>query len=553
MHLPLPPPGPPRFNPPPLTGSRTAAILLVTLVIMAGLASAWEFFLEQPVTSALGLPYSGTFDLEERLDFIITSVAFAGLALVGPGLLLAWLVRRLEQMRRSLEQARQEANALARHDALTGLPNRRLFKEELQRTIAAAAAAATVTTVTAAEPAAIALMLVDLDRFKTVNDAHGHQAGDEALLAVADLLRDAAPEHAVVSRLGGDEFGILSHEADPHALCRLAQRVAGGIAGLRLAGGRGIGIGATIGIARFPDDGADGPALLHAADAALSRAKEMRGSCQFFEPGLGEELRRAAALREDLRAALSHGEIIAHYQPIIDLRTGAVSAFEALARWHHPVRGNIPPAVFIPLAEEAGLIDELTRAILRQACRAALDWPEPMIVAVNLSPLQLVGGAAQVDVLAILAASGLPARRLEIEITENALVRDMARAKAALAALCGAGIRIALDDFGTGYSSLYHLRELPITMLKIDRSFLNAIHEDDSKRRLMDGIIGLARSLGIETTAEGIEQTADASWLGRHRCDFGQGFLYAKAMPAAAIPGYLATHATGALVSAESL
>jgi diguanylate cyclase (GGDEF)-like protein len=516
---------PPYFNRPVVFGA-----LLATVLTMAVLAILWEFALEERIINALGLPFDVHFETIERWRFVIASIIFATLSLTVPALFLAKAFSTLDRARRSLVVSRGEAEMLARHDPLTGLPNRRVFREDLQRHFAE----------TQKGGAGFALLLIDLDWFKSVNDIHGHLCGDATLVEVARLLVEVMPPGTSLARLGGDEFGALMTDAgDPDRPGRMAERLVSEISRIRIVDGLAIRIGASIGIAVSPRDGIESRALLRAADAALYGAKETHGVVQFFQAGMGDKLWRDAALREDLRSALLNGDIVAHYQPLVRLNDRVIVGFEVLARWTHPQRGPIAPDIFIPIAEEAGLIGSLTALILAQACQDASSWPSHLTIAVNLSPRQLKQCGLANDILTILKAQDFPASRLELEVTETGLVQDIATAKHVISELKEAGASIVLDDFGTGYSSLYHLRELPFSKLKIDRSFIASLQDDESKRRLLVGILGLAHSLCIETTAEGVENAGDADWLGNNGCDFGQGYLFGKPMSAADAAAFL--------------
>jgi predicted signal transduction protein with EAL and GGDEF domain len=292
-------------------------------------------------------------------------------------------------------------------------------------------------------------------------------------------------------------------------------------------------VGASIGIARSPRDGVRSDGLLHCADVAMYRAKaDGRGSFCFFEESMDAAIRDQAALENDLRRAIAEGVIEPYYQPLVALADRSLTGFEALARWHHPERGFVGPDVFIPIAEKLGLISELSYALIAAACRDAVRWPADLTLSVNLSATQLVDPLLPMNLLAILSKAGFPPSRLEVEITESALVRDLATAKAALTTLQGLGIRIALDDFGTGYSSMYHLRELHFDKIKIDRSFIQSLDDNPESGRIVNAILGLTRSLGLQTTAEGIEDNAALTRMVESGCEFGQGFYFGRAMPA---------------------
>ena len=427
------------------------------------------------------------------------------------------------------EAAHQRAEALARHDALTGLPNRRVFAEKLDESIAGAGTGEAV----------YAVLLIDLDRFKPVNDIYGHPVGDAVLCQVAERLKTAIRKDDTVARLGGDEFaviGLFRGGASPFAdgARRLANRIIAAVSVPIIIGDTRIDVGASIGIANCPLDGTDPEGLLHAADVAMYRAKrEARGTFRFFEASMDMELRARIALEADLRRAVVSGEIRPHYQPLVVLADNRLSGFEVLARWHHPTRGLLLPSEFIPLAEEIAVIGDLTYTLLRAACLDAAAWPNDLMFSLNVSPTQLKDNLFPTRVLAILSETGFPPARLQLEITETALVSDMETARSILETLQHLGIRIALDDFGTGYSSLYHLRELHLDLIKIDRSFVESTKDDPESGKIINAILGLTKSLGLPTTAEGIEDAETLDRMVADGCDFGQGFYFAAAMPAA--------------------
>ncbi len=431
--------------------------------------------------------------------------------------------RQLDQEIRRREAAEQQARLLARNDVLTELPNRRALSDTLEHAIARACRAA----------GGCAVLVIDLDRFKPVNDLHGHAIGDIVLREIAARFRALAPTPDSLARLGADEFAmVVEHPIGSDAPLRLAQRLITAAAESVALGAVSLEVGATIGIAVCPTDGVGVDALLHAADVALRRAKrDARGAACFFEASMDVELRTRAALEADLRRAISTGEIRPHYQPFFDLSDQQLLGFEVLARWEHPSKGQLPPDLFIPIAEDTGLIGDLTSVLMQEACRVAKAWPPELTLAVNISPVQLQDRWLPQRLLAILTDTGFPARRLEIEITENALVADIDTARGVLAALQNVGVRIALDDFGTGYSSLCHLRELKLDKIKIDRSFILTMQENGESEKIVNAIVGLSRSLGLATTAEGIEGLASLAQLKAMGCDIGQGFHFGAAVP----------------------
>ena len=417
--------------------------------------------------------------------------------------------------------AEELAERTARHDSLTGLANRRMFHEALETALAGCTPDET-----------FAVILIDLDRFKPVNDLHGHAAGNAALCAVADRLRELAPPGSMVARLGGDEFVALTpYRHDRDALTGLVKQI---IAKVRepIPWNRGqIEVGATIGVAFATPEDKDADALLHAADVAMYHGKRAgRGTFRFFHPEMGVALRARARMESDLRAAVAHGEIRPFYQPIVTLPAQDLVGFEVLARWDSPEHGVVAPEVFIPVAEQTGMIGELTNRVLRQACADARSWPPHLQLAVNISAVQLRDPRLPTMLLAILTETGFPPGRLEVEITKSALISDLDAARATLGSLNNLGVKVALDDFGTGYSSLQHLRELRFNTIKIDKSYVTDLEQGSDRAKLVDAIIQIGASLSLQTTAEEIENEANLDWLSGQGCDFGQGYLSRRPM-----------------------
>ena len=419
------------------------------------------------------------------------------------------------------EAAEARAQSLARHDPLTGLANRRHFLEELDRRIA----------LVGAEENAFALMFVDLDRFKPINDVHGHAIGDQLLQVIGTRLTSCLREDSFAARLGGDEFAVLLEgPAERDAVGAAARRILHELSAPILVNGLKLTVGASIGIALCPEDGRDAAELLQRGDAAMLRAKEDRGAYKFFDSTIDEELKSKAALETELRSAIPNGEIVPYFQPVVRVDTGELVGFEVLARWPHRQRGMISPATFIPVAEDAGLVDAMFWALLAQACCKALEAPGEFILAVNISPSQVRDQWFPEKVLRTLRETGFPAQRLEIEVTESAMIGDVARAKTSLMSLKNQGVRIALDDFGTGYSSLFLLRELPIDKLKIDRSFVARITTDRENATIVGALIGLGKALGLKVTAEGVEDEETNEALRAMGCELAQGYLYGHAI-----------------------
>ncbi len=427
------------------------------------------------------------------------------------------------------ERKRAEARIafMAHHDALTELPNRVLLRERMEQMLSRLRR----------NGCGLAVHCIDIDNFKTVNDSLGHPVGDLLLQAVAERLRDTVRQEDVVARLGGDEFAILQADITNTAeVASLAGRILAMLAEPFDLDGNVITAGASIGVAIAPGDGVEADQLLKNADMALYRAKgDGKNTVRFFEAEMDARAREHRRLELDLRAALQAGALQVHYQPLVQLATGAVTGCEALVRWRHPERGMVSPAEFVALAEETGLIGQLGAFVLKQACADAARWPEPIKVAVNLSPLQFRSGNLLAVVSEALEASGLAPARLELEITETLLLDRSGLVLTTLHALRALGINISMDDFGTGYSSLSYLRSFPFDKIKIDRSFVQDMGANADSQAIVKAIIGLGASLGITITAEGIETVSDMERLRDEGCDEGQGYLFSKARPNAEI------------------
>ena len=410
---------------------------------------------------------------------------------------------------------------LARFDALTGLPNRVSLRERMEATMAASAS-----------PAAV--LFVDLDQFKQVNDTLGHPRGDLLLRLVADRLRRLARESDMIARFGGDEFVILqTPSAGPEEAAILARRVVAALSETYEVDGHQVVIGATIGIAMSPRDATGPDHLLKNADMALYWAKtDQRGTWRFFEPTMDIRAQARRSLELDLRNALANGSFDIYYQPLFDLKTMKVTTCEALLRWPHPLRGMIPPSEFIPVAEEMGLIVEIGNWVLHQACMTCATWPGGVRVAVNLSVNQFRRGNVAIAIRDVLGATGLNPSRLEIEITESVLFQDTRATRLILRQLRDLGVRISLDDFGTGYSSLSYLHSLPLNKVKIDRSFLEGLEAGDRALILLRGIANLSAQLGLTVTVEGIETEEQLAIVAAEpSIDEAQGYLFSVPVP----------------------
>ena len=420
-------------------------------------------------------------------------------------------------------EAQAKISHMARHDALTGLPNRVLFHEQLEQGLRRTGSGDQ-----------LAVLCLDLDHFKDINDSLGHPIGDALLKEVGRRLKATVGASDTVARLGGDEFAVVQIGRSEEAAARaLAGRLVEVISAPYEIDDHQIVIGVSIGISLSPQDSDNPDELLKNADLALYRAKaDGRGTYRFFETGMDARAQARRLLEMDLRAALLRDEFEAYYQPIRDVASGRVVAFEALLRWNHPQRGLIAPINFIPVAEETGLIVQLGEFVLRSACSDAATWPDDVDVAVNLSPVQFKSPNLIASVTDALAASGLAARRLELEITESVLLQNSEATLTTLHELRAMGVRISLDDFGTGYSSLSYLRSFPFDKIKIDRSFVSELATREDSMAIIRAVTGLGRSLGIVTTAEGVENDAQLELLRREGCTQAQGYLFSKPRPA---------------------
>jgi diguanylate cyclase (GGDEF)-like protein/PAS domain S-box-containing protein len=413
---------------------------------------------------------------------------------------------------------------MAHHDWLTGLPNRVLFRERLNAALHGAAG----------DTVSFALHCIDLDRFKDVNDTLGHASGDSLLQIVALRLQGAVRAGDTIARVGGDEFTLIQlgiSGAEP--AIGLAERLIHDLSQPYEIGGREVQIGASIGIALAPAHGSNPDRLLGSADVALYDAKA-QGRCQLslFSPEMDQRLRHRAELERDLRQAVAEERLHLHFQPQYEVATGRLAGAEALVRWTDAQRGPVPPGEFIPIAEDSDLINSIGRWVLATACREAATWPHDARIAVNVSPAQFHSGDLIEVVQEVLAESGLPARRLELEITEGVFMRDSETIRRTLMQLKSLGVRITLDDFGTGYSSLSYLRRMPFDKIKVDRSFVAALGHDPAANALVRSIIGLARGLGLESNAEGVETKAQAQMLREEGCLEVQGYYFGCPMPA---------------------
>jgi diguanylate cyclase (GGDEF)-like protein len=420
-------------------------------------------------------------------------------------------------------RAERQIAHMARHDALTDLPNRVLLSERLSEALTGSQ-----------RHEMLAVLYLDLDHFKSVNDTLGHPVGDELLKAIAERLLTCVGERDTVARIGGDEFAIIQANIEsPSEAAMLARLICDVIKAPYKLHGHAVIVDTSIGIAIAPHDGTEVDELLKNADMALYGAKaDGRGTYRFFEAEMDARVKSRRKMELALRQALEVGEFELHYQPLLDLKHNKVACCEALLRWRHPEFGNVSPAEFIPVAEEIGLIVPLGEWVLRQACHDAANWPDDIRVAVNLSPIQLINQNLLPVVVNALAFSQLPARRLELEITEAVLMQNTDATIATLHRLREFGVRISMDDFGTGYSSLSYLRSFPFDKIKIDRCFINGLPDASDSVAIVRAITTLASSLRMSTTAEGVETQQQLDQLRAFGCNEIQGFVFAKPCPA---------------------
>ena len=449
-------------------------------------------------------------------------------------ILFGWFRHReLAREVSELTQAGDRAEILAARDSLTGFLNRRSLSQDGAGLFALAAARGN----------ALAVLVLDLDHFKPVNDMHGHAVGDALLRQVAAEVQGALPAVALAARLGGDEFACAFpfDPAHPDMVDQVAERIVTRLAKPFQAEGAQLHISGSVGIARSDGDCAGFDALLRQADIAMYAAKNAgRNRHAWFDATMERELQARNELERGLRAAVPANEIVPYFECQVDLVTGRLAGFEVLARWEHPTRGLISPDRFIPVAEETGLISDLSRALMRQAFAAARDWNPALTLSVNISPAQLKDAWLAQKIIKTLAEAGFPASRLEVEITESSLFENLALAQSIVASLKNQGIRLALDDFGTGYSSLAHLRALPFDRIKIDRGFISSIGENQESAAIVNAIARLGESLNLPITAEGIEDADTEAKLRAMGCVRGQGYHYGRPMTVAQVRRMLA-------------
>ena len=474
----------------------------------------------------------------ERMDALVTATQSKRMilgSLIGGTLLLALITivaeKLAQKITNELASSREEAHRLALHDPLTGLPNRAFLTRRLERALDGVRR----------DKQRLAMFCLDLDRFKQVNDTLGHAVGDALLRAVAVRLRECVRKSDTVARLGGDEFAIIQTTFDAaEEVTTLADRIVDAVSRPYDLDGHQVVVGVSIGIAMAPLDTTDAGHLLKMADLALYRAKaDGRGIFRLFKSEMDINLQARRKMEFDLRQAVALEQLELHYQPLVDLASGEVSAVEALVRWQHPDRGLTSPDDFIPLAEETGLITPIGAWVLNRACSDAAQWPENIRVAVNISATQFKGVGLVSMVADALAAGALRPERLELEITETALLTDSETTIGILRELQAMGVRIAMDDFGTGYSSLRYLRSFPFDKIKIDRSFIADIENSSDCKAIIRAVTGLGNNLGMSTTAEGVETSGQLAQLLLEGCDQVQGYLFSPPIPAQDIAALL--------------
>ena len=467
-----------------------------------------------------------------RLHWIVDAALLLSLVVAVSCAIYAY--RRVQDINREAaarRQAQSQAHSFVRHDPLTGLPNRGFFTQRLQNALHKLPAGKLT-----------AVMMFEVDGLRTINDVRGQYIGDSALIEIAEGLATIMEGDTIFARISGDDFAVVQPEIDTiDKTVSLARVITSSIGRARFSGDISGTLGACIGVAVAPYDGVDGEMLLRRADLALARAKQTgRSSICFYTAEMDAHVERRGEIEGALRRELPKNVITPHYQPLVSLEGNRIIGFEALARWHSDEIGYVPPDVFISIAEECGLINDLGDRLLRQACRDAVSWPDDLLLAFNLSPRQFQNPSLALRVLSVLNETGLPPSRLEIEITESAFVGDIALARKIIEDLRAVGVRIALDDFGTGYATLSQLISLHFDKIKIDKSFIARLGKDADSDIIVKAVLGLARGLGLTSLAEGIEDAGQRGNLLAAGCNQGQGYLFGKAMPAEEVTALLA-------------
>ncbi|WP_455809741.1 putative bifunctional diguanylate cyclase/phosphodiesterase, partial [Pseudomonas koreensis] len=493
-------------------------LLLATLLTVVGLATLWEFELEAYVMLWLGLPYDSNFEDGERLRFVLTSSSFSLIAMIVPSVVLKRMVFNTQKTHRRLLRLQAQTEHLANNDSLTGLTNRRVFMEALREQLA--------------RHTPLTIMLIDLDHFKAINDEHGHSVGDATLVEAARRLQGIANQHeGMAVRLGGDEFCLLlMGQKDQSELTQIAQMTIALLGAPMPEVSIPAPLGATVGVARSWTDSQESSMLLHFADAAMYRGKHSgRSSFNFYDCAYEQERLAQQDLEAELIMAVEKEEIVPFYQPIVALPSQKVVGYEILARWIKADGTTGMPADFIPRLERLGLIPVMTRSLVKQACQAARAWDGSLHLSLNVSAAMVTDESFPDCLLDQLRQEKFPFERFEVEITEEALVGNLEAAQRNLSKLHAYGIVVALDDFGMGYSGLYHLTRLSIDKIKIDRSFFEAGKLEHLP--MVEAILGMAKSLQMRVTAEGIEDfhLPDLpEWLAQNGCHYAQGYLYGR-------------------------
>ena len=486
-------------------------LAIATVLLVAAIATL--HFVAMTAMSITPLVLSETPLDAQEVRALAWATAMVGLMVIAASV-FAWLIDR-----QTRTDAMRELTHMALNDALTGLPNRIAFQAEIRRAVEIARATG----------GRLGVLAIDLDRFKEINDIHGHKAGDEVLAHFATRLRAALGPGDMVARLGGDEFVALTRFADRAELAALADRLDATLKAPLVLGHFEARLGASIGVAIFPHDAADADVLANNADLAMYRAKSEGAPAPcYYDSELDNVIRERREIAADLRRAIDRNELEVHYQVQASIATGEVTGYEALLRWTHPTRGSIPPSTFIPIAEENGFILQLGEWVLRRACTDAAAWPHRSKVAVNVSPLQLAHADLPRLFHQVLLETGLPPRRLEIELTETAIIADRARALHVLRQIKALGVGVALDDFGTGYSSLETLRAFPFDKIKLDRFFAAELAGSPQATAILRAVLALGKSLSIPVLAEGIETQRQLEVLVHEGCDEVQGFLFGQ-------------------------
>jgi diguanylate cyclase (GGDEF)-like protein len=464
-------------------------------------------------------------------DLSVVTAAVATFFNLGLLAIVILLARREIRERR---QAEEVVKFAATHDPLTGLPNRLLLADRVNRAVAAAKS----------QGRSAALLFIDLDRFKNINDALGHEAGDRLLQNVGDRLIRCVRRSDTVARQGGDEFVVLIESfQNPRELTRVAEKILAEVSGPMTVYGKEFQITASVGISTFPADGEDLRSLLKNADIAMYRAKQQGNAYQFYAEQMSEHSVERLELETALRQALERDELRLHYQPKVEARTGRVTGIECLLRWQHPTLGLLQPDQLVPLAEETGLIVPIGKWALRSACQQARAWAEEGLpelrIAVNLSARQFMSPTLLEDVVTTIAETGINARQIELEVTESVMMREPDEAAKLLRSLKMIGVRLTIDDFGTGYSSLAYLKRLPIDCVKIDASFVRGLPVDASDVAITETVIAMSRGLGLRVVAEGVENRDQMRFLEARGCDEMQGFFFARPLTADKLAAYL--------------